>query len=265
MDRKNENPWVYKIGFISPPAWFDISPMEFRRIAPENTITLQTLIRPHDFGYKKQDFINSVNELKVCYDSLSGAGADVIVQFGYPFSIYHGWEQALQIQREIENRGDAGFIMMGIEAVNALKHLDCQSIAVASTYYSDRLFLILEKFLTAAGIDVLHTENWQTGELKNEKDSEIFIVEGEYDPMNWETPVQAVQNAVRSVLEQTPEADGVLVTGGGMRVLDIVEDLEKELNKPVIGGDISLYWGIFRRLAIRETIQGYGRLLASLG
>jgi hypothetical protein len=100
--------------------------LEFLRITPEKSITLQTVIRPHDFSYQKEGFINSVSELQTCYDSLAAAGADVIVQFGYPFSLFHGWEKASQIQQEIASKGNAHFIMMGVGVVEALEYLGCE-------------------------------------------------------------------------------------------------------------------------------------------
>jgi len=58
------NPNVHKVGFISTPAWFDISPTEFPRIAPKNTIVMQTVMRPPDFDYSVECFINSVPEAR---------------------------------------------------------------------------------------------------------------------------------------------------------------------------------------------------------
>ena len=49
-----------------------------------------------------------------------------------------------------------------------------------------------------------------------------------------------------------------------MRLLDIVERLEKEVGKPIIGGDLTIYWGILRRLGIKESVRGHGKLLANL-
>ena len=60
------------------------------------------------------------------------------------------------------------------------------------------------------------------------------------------------------------DADCILVTGGGMRLLDIVEKLEKEVEKPIIAGDLTLYWGILRRLGIKDGVKGHGMLLANL-
>lgn len=264
MSNPSQKQVVHKVGFISPPAWFDTSPIEFLRIAPKNTITLQTLIRPPDFAYSEEGFLNSVPELQICFDSLVAAGAAVVVQFGYPFSLVHGWERAQRIQQNIEGTGNTHFVMMGVEVVQALRHLDCRSIAIASTYYSGKMSNILQSFLTEAGFSVLKSENWQSQGMAEEEDSGMFIGEGELNPMDWETPIHAVQDAVRSVSRNVPDADAILVTGGGMRILDIAESLEKEIGKPVIGGDVSLYWGILRRLSVKEEVLGRGQLLAHL-
>ncbi|MFC1928814.1 hypothetical protein ACFLWC_02265 [Chloroflexota bacterium] len=100
--------------------------------------------------------------------------------------------------------------------------------------------------------------------MVEDTDSGMFIGKGELDPMDWQTPVHAVEKAIRLVSQNAPGADCILVTGGGMRLLDIVEGLEEEVGKPIIGGDLSLYWGILRRLGIKEGVKGHGRLLANL-
>lgn len=264
MSQSNIKPSVHKVGFISPPAWFDISPTEFLCIAPNNTIVMQTIMRLPDFDYGVEHFTGSVPELSICFQSLAAAGADAIAQFGFPFSFVHGWKKAQQIQKDIQNNIGPHFVMMGVEVVYALRHLNCKSIAVASTYYSDKMAKILHEYLTEAGLNISRIENWQSQGIAKGTESEIFIGEGEFDPMDWATPVQAAEKAIRGVSNNAPSADCILVTGGGIRLLDIVERLEKELGKPIIGGDLSLYWGILKRLGVKENIKGHGRLLANL-
>lgn len=257
-------PSVYRVGFISPPTWFDVSPTEFLRIAPKNTVVMQTIIRPSDFGYGVDDFINAIPELGLCFNSLAAAGANVVVQFGYPFSLVHGWKKAQQIQKNIQGNKETSFVMMGVEVVHALRHLNCKSIAIASTYYSGKISKILHKYLTEAGLNILKSENWQSQGMAEDTESSSFIGSGELDPMDWKTPVSAVKKAVISINKNTHNADCILVTGGGMRLLDLAERLEEEVKKPVIGGDIILYWGILRRLGIKKGVKGHGKLLASL-
>ncbi len=255
---------VHKVGFISPPAWFDISPSELLRIAPSNTVVMQTIMRLPDFDYSIEQFKKAVLELGVCFNSLVSAGADVVAQFGYPFSLVHGWGNAQQIQKNVQGESKTSYIMMGIEVVHALRHLDCKSIAIASTYYSERMTKILIKYLTEAGLNISYFENWQSQGKVDNAGKGSFIKSKEFDPMDWKTSANVVKKAVRNVNKNTTKADCILITGGGMRVLDLVEPLEKEIRKPIIGGDVALYWGILRRLDIKKNISGHGKLLASL-
>ena len=264
MSQSTIRPSVHKVGFISPPGWFDISPTEFLRIAPENTIVMQTTMRPRSFNYSVEDFIAAESELSACANSLSAAGADVMAQFGYPFSFVHGWEGAQQVQQRVQSNSATPFVMMGVEVVHALRHLGCRSIAVATTYYSAKMANLLTAYLAEAGQNIALAENWQSQGMATDTDSDVFIGEGELDPMDWETPVHAVEKAVRQVASGSPDADCVLVTGGGMRLLHIADRLEKEVGKTIVAGDLSLYWGILRRLGIKEGVKGQGKLLASL-
>ena len=255
---------VKKVGFISPPAWFDISPTEFLRVAPDCIAVMQTIMRLPDFKYDQAGFINAVPELGNCFESLAAAGADVVAQFGYPFALVHGWENAQQIQKQIQGNSSAQFLMMGVEIVQALRYMKCKTIAVASTYYSAKTAQMLDNYLLEAGFTIAQSDNWQSLNLAQDDGTGMFIGGEDLDPMDWQTPVSAVQQAVRDVVKKAPGVDGILVTGGGMRLLDIVEELEKETSTIIIGGDISIYWGILRRLKPKEGIRGYGKLLASL-
>ena len=255
---------IHQAGFISPPAWFDISPTEFLRIAPKNTVVMQTVMRLSGFDYGREGFINAVSELGTCFESLTAAGANVVAQFGYPFSLVHGWGKAQQVQKNVQGNNDARFVMMGVEIVYALRHLNCKSIAVASTYYSGKTAQMLDEYLIEAGFKIAQSENWQSQNMAEDTGSGMFIGAGDLDPMDWQTPVHAVKQAVRNVSRNAPDADGILVTGGGMRLLGIVEGLEKEIGKPIVGGDLSIYWGILRRLGIKEGVREHGKLLASL-
>ncbi len=264
MSQSTVKPSVHKVGFITPPGWFDISPTEFLRIAPKNTIVMQTVMRPHTFGYSVDEFLAAEPELTACANSLSAAGADVMAQFGYPFSFVHGWDGAQQVQQRIQSSSATPFVMMGVEVVHALRHLGCRSIAVATTYYSAKMANLLTAYLAEAGQNIALAENWESLGMATGTDSDVFVGEDELDPMDWQTPVHAVEKAVRAVSQNAPDADCILVTGGGMRLLHIAERLEKEVERPIVAGDLALYWGFLRRLGIKEGVRGQGKLLATL-
>lgn len=252
----------YKVGFVSPPAWFDITPTEFLELAQDSAIVMQTVMRPPDFDFTPERIRDAVPELTACARSLAAAGADVCGQFGYPFSFVHGWEGAQAIQRQIEDTTGTPFVMMGVEVVHALRHLGCPSVAVASTYYAHEMEARLQSYLQDAGVNVGCIQNWQAQDIVDSSDGGLFVGKGELDPMGWRNPVWAIEEAVRRVHAASPHAGCILVTGGGMRLLHIVEALELELGTTIVAGDLSLYWGILRRLPGAMPVKNHGRLLA---
>jgi maleate cis-trans isomerase len=180
--------------------------------------------------------------------------------------LVHGWEKAQQIQKKIQGKSKSSFVMMGIEVIHALKHLNCHSIAIASTYYSQKMSIILHDYLAEAGLNIIKSDSWQSQDKEAYENigSGSFIGTNSWNPMDWKTPVYLIEKAIKNVAQNSPDVDCILVTGGGMRLLDIAEQLEKEVQKPIIGGDLVLYWGILRRLSSKGGIKGHGRLLASL-
>jgi maleate cis-trans isomerase len=253
------------VGFVSPPDWFDITPSEFMRIAPANTYVMQTVLRPPGFGYRRQDFVAAVPELTACFNLLADARGGVVAEFGFAICLMHGWQKASRLPPKIQGERETQLVMMGVEVVHAIKHLGCKSVAVAATYYSAEMAGILQSYLAEAGLEVMQASTWQSQGMAEEKKGSMFAGEGELDPMGWQTPLAAVEKAVLNVAAAAPEADCILVTGGGMRLLDIVAGLEKQTAKPIVAGDLALYWGILRRLGVKQGVANQGKLLASLG
>jgi maleate cis-trans isomerase len=58
-----------------------------------------------------------------------------------------------------------------------------------------------------------------------------------------------------------PETDCMFISCTGLDVLDIIEPLEEDLGKPVVTSNQASYWLAFKMAKIRQTIQGYGKLL----
>jgi len=72
------------------------------------------------------------------------------------------------------------------------------------------------------------------------------------DPHRWYELVKEMQQ---------PSSNGYFVSCGGIRVVDIIGQLEMELGKPVITSNQALVWHCLRRMGIQDTIAGFGRLL----
>lgn len=60
---------------------------------------------------------------------------------------------------------------------------------------------------------------------------------------------------------RTPDADAYFISCTAVRSLEVIEDLERDLGKPVVTSNQAAAWHCLRTLGIRDSISGYGRLL----
>ena len=56
-------------------------------------------------------------------------------------------------------------------------------------------------------------------------------------------------------------ADGVLIAGTGLRCVAILEDLERDLKRPVLSANQASLWHSLRHAGVRTPVTGYGSLL----
>ena len=75
---------------------------------------------------------------------------------------------------------------------------------------------------------------------------------------------EAVYAHTKKLWRENPGADGIYVHGGGWQTVRVVEMLEKDLQVPVVHAQACNAWKIHKHLMVRETMPGYGRLLAEL-
>ena len=74
------------------------------------------------------------------------------------------------------------------------------------------------------------------------------------------------QDSVRAAVKDLANGqaiDGVFVSCGSLRIVDIVESLEADIGKPVFSSNTALAWHALRLGGYKEPISGFGRLLRS--
>lgn len=126
--------------------------------------------------------------------------------------------------------------------VRACEHLGVRRVALG-TPYSEEMTLRGKAHLEAHGLEVVNH-----GRLQG--------VANIYD----ETPERAYQLA-RAV--DHPDAQAVFLSGVGMPTVEVLEMLERDLGKPVFSSAAAMMWNALRVAGVRESIAGYGRLLAN--
>jgi len=120
----------------------------------------------------------------------------------------------------------------------ALRYLKIESVAIASPYpewLNDRLATFLEH----SGFTVVSQRGLNV-------ECPAFL-----------PPENAYKVASDSNCE---EADGILISCTNFRSLEVIEQLEKDLGKPVVTSNTASMWKLLQLAAVKEKVAGAGRL-----
>lgn len=131
-------------------------------------------------------------------------------------------------------------LLSGVSA--ALRAIGAKRIAMATAYTADINALEAAHF-AAMGFDVVNVAGL---ELLTDAD------------MNRVSPHYLAEFA-KSV--DRSEAEALFISCGALRSTEIIERLESELGKPVIGSNQASMWNCLRLAGIKDRMDGFGRLL----
>ncbi len=130
--------------------------------------------------------------------------------------------------------------------IDALRELDARKIVVG-TPYLDEINTLEAEFLLSRGIDVLDIQglNLQTG-----------IEFGRVTPAYWKAFAHEIDH---------PDAEAIFLSCGGIRSLEVVEEIEQSIGKPVITSNQAQFWSCLRRAGIMDEIHGFGQIFSRQG
>ena len=130
--------------------------------------------------------------------------------------------------------------------VDALKELKIKKLVVG-TPYLDEINVMESKFLEAKGFEVLDIQglNLETG-----------VSFGRVTPEYWK----------KFALEiDSPKAEAIFLSCGGIRSLEVIEEIEQISQKPVITSNQAQMWSCLRRAGIKDEIKGFGKIFSREG
>jgi maleate isomerase len=130
--------------------------------------------------------------------------------------------------------------------VDALRELGAKKLVVG-TPYLDEINTAEAEFLAAKGFDVLDIQglNLTTG-----------IEFGRVTPAYWKTFAQEIDR---------PDADAIFLSCGGIRALEVAEEIEQATGKPVVTSNQAQFWSCLRRAGIEDELHGFGKIFSLPG
>ena len=250
-----------KVGFLAPLTTWNDAPLDFLRIAPEGTSVAGAFIPSRGLartmaGSSLDRIAEALPAMQEAARDLAEAGADVIAQFGIPFSLTHA-ERARDVQSQVADAAGVPVLLMGAAMLDALNQLGVRRIAIASGYYPGDWVSMARRGFESNGFDVVLQENWiEQGVVGSIEES---------DRLAWEQDVAVTKAHVLRTAERAGGSiDAIVVCGGGLRLLGYTAELEAKAGLPVVAGDLAMYWATLRAMAAKPRTTGWGRLLDSL-
>lgn len=231
--------WRAKIGFVVLATeqtieedMFRVAPsgvgVHFSRVWMENAITAKTLNTVgEELAGAAAKILPNENLNVVCYACTSG-------------SMVLGENRvAAELNKGAPNALATSLIASVISALNAF---NVRRIVVG-TPYIDELNEMEKKYLENQGFQVLDIHG-----LNITNDSSMVKVTPDF-----------IKEFALSI--DNPKAEAIFISCGALRSLDVVDEIEKIAQKPVIVSNQAMIWETLRLAGIQDRIDGYGRLL----
>lgn len=141
------------------------------------------------------------------------------------------------------NRGkpDARATSLITSVMRALEAMNIRRIAIATPYLAE-IDAIERSYMERRGFEIVHMQG-----LGIEKDADMVRV----------TP-EAIFDFARSI--DRPDADAVFISCGALRSLDVIDELENRLGKPVVTSNQAMMWDCLRLAGVADRRDDYGTL-----
>ena len=235
-----------RIGLIPPSTNTTVEP-DFRMAAPASvTIHTHRMYSGPEFSSENTDAMNSGVEQAARY--LATAKVDVIVYACTGGSFYKGRGYDEELIQLIERTAGVPAVATAHAAAQALESLGVKNISVA-TPYPEWINEQLGTYYRQAGFNVLNVDGEPEASAAGPRDM------CDQSP---ETVLEFAATACR------PEAEALFCSCTGWRSMEVVEELERRVERPVVTSNQATIWAAFRRLGVTDVNPGYGSLMDSL-
>ena len=191
------------------------------------------------------EFKSAIPSYEKSVAELAEESVDLIIVSGTPPFMLLGRDTEAELIREWEKKYRTPIISDGQMQVAGLRAMGIKKFIGAS--YSVTQNNIVLEYMAQAGLEAVAMEP----------------IDVPFDQVA-QISVERLYAHVKKVFTRHPGADGIYIQGGGWQTVGVVPLLEQDLQVPVVHATICQAWEIHRRLRVRETAPGCGRLLAEL-
>ena len=228
------------IGLVVPFATDDL-PVECALMYPEVRFI------PRGVGVRAltpEGYAAAFDAIVPAAEQLAARGVDAVMVIGTSLTFYRGPEAHHELLAELRERTGLPVSTMSQAIIDGLREVGASRVAVA-TAYTDVVNRRLKELLEAAGIEVPTLECFDLLEFGGPaKKTEADII--------------ALSS---SAVARARDAEGILISCGGLRTLGVAKPLEERYGIPVVSSATAALWAAMRLVGESGRVPGYGRLL----
>jgi maleate isomerase len=236
--------WRAKIGHVAPSRG-DTLVYEFYQMMPQGFMILNST------GTIRQlvdaDFERQLQRIEEAAQDLVENKCDAIIIGGSPLFTKLGYGSDIEMEKKLTARFGVPTSPGITGEIAALRSLNLKKLVVA-TPHEDSLNDRMKAFLEASGFKVLKIQGY--GVRKNADLTDMDI--------------HAAYRIAKKLYEQASDADGIFVPCPRWPTITDVDLLEREIGKPVVTSCQAYIWHALKMAKVKEGIEGFGRLMASL-
>lgn len=229
----------HRVGLLIPSSNSQIEPEYYAVMPPSVGVHFArvALTEVSDAGFARQDA-----DVAAQSRMLATANVDVILFCITAASFYRGLDYDAELKRRIETACGVPALTAAQTVIDALHTLNVRRIALATPFEPEGNERA-QQFLDANGFEVVAADG-----LGYTDNFSIALID-----------LGAVRDLVRRV--NTDAVEAIVIPGGNMPCLSIVEEMEAELGKPLVTTNEAGIWALLRHLGAVDHVDGAGRLL----
>lgn len=235
--------WRGIVGLIKPtmrPGSLE----EFIRLLPEGIGVIPLFV-----GIRRgteDEFLEVIDAYEAKVAELVEHKVDLVHPEGAPPFMVHGYKGEEKIIKDWEKKYKVPIVTASMTQVEALRALKVKKF-VGVTYFTGKINEVFSRYFAEAGFQVMAMEGIPVA----------FEDVGRLSS-------QEVYAHTRNAFLQHPDAEAIYMLGSGWRTLNIIHLLEEDLQVPVVHAVPARVWSVQKRLHVRQTVRGFGRLLAEM-
>jgi maleate cis-trans isomerase len=238
--------WRLHVGVIFPTPVPPRAVLEFYDVVPDGvdmttvSLTIQQL--------SDDDMDEAIKGMERAAKQLANFDVDVIYQSGVPPVVRRGRGFGDELADRLSQASGLPAITDMSSVIDAMRAMKLSTLAMATPFQqfiNDRLV----DYLAAEKVTV--TSNTALGIKRNVEIRHLPI------PVEYRT-------ARKTFLASVEKPDGIYIPCGGWGSIHNIDLLEKDLDTTVVTWMNAMIWSAMKRGKVAGSIQGFGKLLASL-